>query len=221
MSERSDILLKKFRAQEDVIEERLHHTIENDRKTKAVVQIVDGAGKPVSGAKVRVTLRDHDFKYGANLFMLDEFECEEKNAIYRGTFHNVFNLATLPFYWSDLEPEKGRPRFAKDSPKIYRRPAPDLCLEYCEENGITPQSVKSTVQALIRITDSMAAGAPDTMSEEELTALMKSVEDQMLSAAKELDFEKAAKLRDQLFQLKGEKQDIQKPQQRRHRKKKF
>ena len=59
------------------------------------------------------------------------------------------------------------------------------------------------------------------MSEEELTALMKSVEDQMLSAAKELDFEKAAKLRDQLFQLKGERADIQKPQQRRHRKKKF
>ena len=92
---------------------------------------------------------------------------------------------------------------------------------YNEMHGITPQSVKSTVQALIRITDSMAAGAPETMSEEELTALMKSVEDQMLSAAKALDFEKAAKLRDQLFQLKGEKADIQKPQQRRHRKKKF
>ncbi|MBR2925370.1 MAG: excinuclease ABC subunit UvrB [Clostridia bacterium] len=92
---------------------------------------------------------------------------------------------------------------------------------YNELHGITPQSVKSTVQALIRITDSMAAGAPESMSEEELTALMKSVEDQMLSAAKELDFEKAAKLRDQLFQLKGERADIQKPQQRRHRKKKF
>lgn len=78
MSERSDILLRKFREQEDVIEERLHHTIENDRKTKAVFQIVDGAGKPVSGAKVRVNLCDHDFKYGANIFMLDEFECERK-----------------------------------------------------------------------------------------------------------------------------------------------
>ena len=92
---------------------------------------------------------------------------------------------------------------------------------YNELHGITPQSVKSTVQALIRITDSMAAGAPDTMTEEELAALMKSVEDQMLSAAKALDFEKAAKLRDQLFELKGESADIQKPQQRRHRKKKL
>ena len=51
-----------------------------------------------------------------------------------------------------------------------------------------------------------------------LPASMKSVEDQMLSAAKDLDFERAAKLRDELFRLKGEKHDdIQKPQVRRHR----
>ena len=58
---------------------------------------------------------------------------------------------------------------------------------------------------------------------EELTALMKSVEDQMLSAAKALDFEKAAKLRDELFQLKGESKEqiIHKPQRMRHRRKKM
>ena len=53
---------------------------------------------------------------------------------------------------------------------------------------------------------------------------MQSVEDQMLSAAKALDFEKAAKLRDQLFELKGEsgkEQQIQKPQTRRRRKKRI
>ena len=90
---------------------------------------------------------------------------------------------------------------------------------YNELHGITPQSVKSTVQALIRITESMQDHKPDDMTDEELQALMKSVEDQMLSAAKALDFEKAAKLRDELFRLRGEKQNgIQKPQQRRHRK---
>ena len=95
---------------------------------------------------------------------------------------------------------------------------------YNELHGITPKSVQSTVQALLRITDDMKAGAPDSMSEEELQALMKSVEDQMLSAAKALDFEKAAKLRDQLFGLKGEggkEQQIQKPQVRRRRKKRI
>ena len=93
---------------------------------------------------------------------------------------------------------------------------------YNKLHGITPQSVKSTVQALLKITESMQASKPDDMSEEELQALMRSIEDQMLSAAKALDFEKAARLRDELFSLKGEKEDkIQKPQARRHRKRKF
>jgi GH35 family endo-1,4-beta-xylanase len=71
--------------------------------------------------------------------MLDELETAEKNELYKKYFKEGFNAATLPFYWSDLEPEQGKPRFAKDSKKIYRRPAPDLCLEFCEENGITPR----------------------------------------------------------------------------------
>ncbi len=92
---------------------------------------------------------------------------------------------------------------------------------YNNLHGITPQSVKSTVQALIKITDAMKDGAPETMSEDELQSLIKSVEDQMLSAAKELDFEKAAKLRDQLFSLKGESTaEIQRPQYKRRRRRK-
>lgn len=61
--------------------------------------------------------------------MLDQFSSPEQNKAYREMFTGLFNIATLPFYWSDLEPEQGRPRFAKDSPNIYRRPAIDLCLE--------------------------------------------------------------------------------------------
>lgn len=59
---------------------------------------------------------------------------------------------------------------------------------YNEMHGITPQSVRSTVQALIRITDSMAKAKPENMSDDELKALMQKIEDQMLSAAKDLDF---------------------------------
>jgi len=140
MSNRSETILNKFRACEDEINNRLNYTIEHSRKANATVSVLDSSFKPIPGAKVKVKLRDHDFKYGANLFMLDEFENDEKNAIYRDTFKEVFNLATLPFYWSDLEPEQGKPRFSKDSPKVYRRPAPDLCLEYCEESGITPKA---------------------------------------------------------------------------------
>lgn len=74
---------------------------------------------------------------------------------------------------------------------------------YNELHGITPKSVQSTVQALLRITDDMKAGAPESMSEEELQAPMQSVEDQMLSAAKALDFEKAAKAARPAFRAQG------------------
>ena len=35
--------------------------------------------------------------------------------------------------------EQGKPRFAADSPFFYRRPAPDLCVDFCEQHGITPK----------------------------------------------------------------------------------
>ena len=64
----------------------------------------------------------------------------------------------------------------------------------------------------------MHENKPDDMSQDELNALIKSIEDQMLSAAKDLNFEKAAKLRDELFRLKGEGTgNIQKPQTQRKR----
>jgi excinuclease ABC subunit B len=89
---------------------------------------------------------------------------------------------------------------------------------YNQMHGITPQSVKSTVQALLKITSDFAEHAPEGMSEEEKQQLLQSIEDQMLSAAKALDFEQAAKLRDQLFNLKGEKaENIQKPQAKRRK----
>ena len=101
------------------------------------IQTADGSALP-EDITVEVKQTAHKFKFGANLFMLDECETAEKNAIYREKFPEFLNLATLPFYWSDLEPEEGKPRFAADSPKVYRRPATDLCVDYCLENGIEP-----------------------------------------------------------------------------------
>ena len=45
--------------------------------------------------------------------MLDELETEEKNEKYKKCFAELFNMATLPFYWRDLEPEKGKQRYDK------------------------------------------------------------------------------------------------------------
>lgn len=131
--------LKYFRAYRDYTEERIKSGIELYRKGYAQIEVTDGKGNPIKGVKITAKQKSHEFKYGANIFMLDEFESEEKNQIYREKFRSLFNLATVPFYWSDLEPEQGKPRYAKDSPRIYRRPAPDLCVEYCAENEIEPK----------------------------------------------------------------------------------
>ena len=137
---RQDTALKYFREQQKGNDLRVKAGIELNRKGNASITLKTADGSPLpENVTVEVEQTNHEFKFGANIFMLDEFECEEKNAIYREKFAELFNLATVPFYWSDLEPEQGNPRFAKDSPKIYRRPAPDLCVEYCKEKGIEPK----------------------------------------------------------------------------------
>ena len=124
---------------QDVLNGRVREDIERYRKGYGKLRFTDQSGRPIVGKKVTVSQTSHDFGFGANLFMLDEFAEKRYNQKYREEFRKCFNLATVPFYWNDLEPKEGKPRFAKDSPKIYRRPAPDLCVEYCEENGITPK----------------------------------------------------------------------------------
>ena len=135
MLERREVL-KQFEEHKEEVNKRISEGIEKYRKGTARIKITDKDGNPVKNLKIKAVQKTHEFKYGANLFMLDELETEEKNKKYKEYFKDAFNIATLPFYWSDLEPEKGKPRYAKDSEKIYRRPTPDLCLEFCEENGI-------------------------------------------------------------------------------------
>jgi len=138
MSDRRKVL-DLFEEQNDTWRKRAAEGIERYRKGDGVVTVVDEAGNPVSNAKIKLTQKTHEFRFGANLFMLDELETDEKNEKYKKYFSDVFNMATLPFYWDALEPERGNPRYAKDSPKVYRRPAPDLCIEFCEKHGIEPR----------------------------------------------------------------------------------
>lgn len=134
--ENRKIWMKYAEESKDLLEGRAADAIEKYRKGWCKLRFVDAEGKPISGKKVTVNQATHDFKYGANIFMLDEFQSPEDNATYRENFKKYFNLATVPFYWDGLEPTEGKLRFAKDSEKVYRRPAPELCVEYCEESGI-------------------------------------------------------------------------------------
>lgn len=115
---------------------RIKDGIEQNRKGDFKIRFTDGEGNPLRNVRVTFDQKSHEFKFGAHIFMLDGFEKAEDNEKFRRLFREYFNLATVPFYWDGLEPEEGKPRYDKDSAKVYRRPAPDLCMEYCEENGI-------------------------------------------------------------------------------------
>ncbi len=120
-------------------QEKVLGGIEKHRKGNGVITVVDKTGMPLPGAKVKVVQKSHAFRFGANLFMLDELETEEKNKAYKEAFSRVFNMATLPFYWNATEPEKGNLRYAKESTPLYRRPSIDLCMEFCQAHGIEPR----------------------------------------------------------------------------------
>jgi len=89
---------------------------------------------------------------------------------------------------------------------------------YNEKHGITPETIISAVRNLIAITRDTEELEREGMSPEDRAALVAQLEDKMLSAAGELDFEKAAKYRDELFTLKGDKPlEKQQPQPVRRR----
>ena len=138
MSDRRRIF-ELFEEHSEATNKRAAEGIEKYRKGDGKIKITDKNGTPVSGAKIKLSQKSHEFRFGANIFMLDELETPEKNEKYKKYFADVFNMATLPFYWDALEPERGKPRYAKDSPKVYRRPSPDLCIEFCEKHGIEPR----------------------------------------------------------------------------------
>ena len=79
---------------------------------------------------------------------------------------------------------------------------------YNKEHGITPTTIKKAVRDLISITKAAERTVnelekdPESMDEKELTKLIGKLQKQMQKAAAELDFETAAKLRDQMMELK-------------------
>ncbi len=88
---------------------------------------------------------------------------------------------------------------------------------YNDANGITPETVRSSILDVLEITKQVEAELPPEVNDEERLELIAQIEDQMLSAAASLEFEKAAKLRDQLLSLKGEAPMKSQVQQRRSR----
>jgi endo-1,4-beta-xylanase len=125
--------------QDPEVEQRIRSGIQANRMGWVTFRFVDEAGAPLKNVEVEFEQTRHDFRFGCNLFKLQAFPTPEENRRYEERFRDLFNFAYLPFYWSDLEPQQGKPRYAKNSPPIFRRPPPDLTLEFCEKYNITPK----------------------------------------------------------------------------------
>ena len=103
-------VLKHFIEQEGYMNERVADGIEHARKGLFGITVTDAEGRPVPGAKIIIHQTDHEFRMGANCFALSEMKTDEQLAEYKKLFSECFNLATLPFYWRSVEPERGKTR---------------------------------------------------------------------------------------------------------------
>jgi excinuclease ABC subunit B len=91
----------------------------------------------------------------------------------------------------------------------------EIQMKYNEEHGIIPTTIKKAVRDVISISKKVAEAEntwkmePESMTREEISKLIVSVEKQMKKAATDLDFENAAIYRDQLAELKKIRNEIE------------
>ncbi len=129
---------KLLKENDEVLKRRAYADIAANRMTTTRISLNYG-GKPAAGVIIRIKQKSHDFGFGCNLFLLNQFSDVEDNVKYQSSVAKVFNTATLPFYWNAVEPEQDKPRYTADSFNIFRRPAPDICVEYCRSHNIEPK----------------------------------------------------------------------------------
>ena len=135
------------------VQRRIDERIERHRKADGDFEV-----SAPDGTEVKVEQLTHAFQFGSHIFNFDQLGRDDWNDEYKAVFTNLWNAATVPFYWNAMEPSQGAIRYgagprdgaafwnsvggmsAKDKAQFteYRRPAPDPILDFCEANGISP-----------------------------------------------------------------------------------
>lgn len=102
--------------------------IEQIRKGDARLIVLDSDGKPLpAGVELQIDQTRHQFLFGCNLFKLFKCRTPKNNAAYEKQFAELFNFATLAFYWWTYEPTADR-NLNKST---------DRAVQWCREHNIT------------------------------------------------------------------------------------
>lgn len=123
---RTEELLEAAEIQEREVLAATESAIDKNRKGDARIRVVDAAGRPVSGARIAVEQTQHDFLFGCNIYGFDHGPDESHRAAYKKRFEELFNYATVGFYWRWYEPERGKPDYATT----------DKVVAWCRDRGI-------------------------------------------------------------------------------------
>jgi len=98
------------------------------RTTDAVLRLVGPDGKALrEGLSARIEQRQHKFLFGCNIFMLNRCRTADDNEAYERYFSELFNYATLPFYWWNYTREEGKPADART----------DAIIRWCNAHNVT------------------------------------------------------------------------------------
>ncbi len=113
------------RREEDTVK-AAEENITKVRAGEASLQLLDAQGTPLATTELSLELINHDFLFGANLCGFDAYKNKSKDDAYKLRFAELFNYATLPFYWRFLEPKKGQPNYMSQ----------DMMVQWCMEHQI-------------------------------------------------------------------------------------
>lgn len=82
--------------------------------------------------------------------------------------------------------------------------------EFNEKHGITPTTIKKNIAEIIQVTKSTenVEEVKEEFSQEQIENIIINLETEMYKAAEELDFEKAAQIRDQIAKMKREFSEV-------------
>ena len=114
--------------QQEMLLDQADDRIEKHRKSTIQLSVIGVDGTPLPpGTPVCIEQQQHAFLFGSKILKLNRPETAERDEADGRLYAELFNFATLPFYWWKYEAEKGVPNDARS----------DASVQFCQQHGIT------------------------------------------------------------------------------------